>query len=244
MPPDSSMMKRMMQRVANSLGYEVRRLHAATDNDPFLFARGLIQSMEPMVFDVGAHDGETARRLRQLFPEARIHCFEPFPDSFALLERATHGDPRTDIHRVGLADSRGTAMMNLNASSATNSLLRTDPRATETWGAGLVDTVGTIAIPTATLDDFCDERGIDRIDLLKLDTQGSELGGSARMLARQAVGVLVFELITASTYAGQRSPSEYFALLESHGYALSGVFSPIYRSGVLAQCDVAFTPRR
>lgn len=240
-------MKQLLQRLANSLGYEVRRLHAGAENDPFPFARGLIRTAEPVVFDVGAHDGETAMRLRGLFPMARIHCFEPFPDSCALLERATHGDPRTTIHRLGLSDARGTAMMNLNASTATNSLLRTDPRASETWGAGLVDTVGAIEITTTTLDDFCEECGIERIDLLKIDTQGSEyavLAGASRLLSRQAVAVLVFELITADTYAGQRAPSEYFALLESRGYAFSGVFSPIYRGGVLAQCDVAFTPRR
>lgn len=62
------------------------------------------------------------------------------------------------------------------------------------------------------------------------------------MLSRQAVAVLVFELITATTYEQQRLPSEYFALLESRGYAFSGVFRPIYRRGLLAQCDVAFTP--
>ena len=241
------MMKRMMQRVANSLGYEVRKLHAATESDPFLFARGLIHAEEPVVFDVGAHDGETAIRLRRLFPTARIHCFEPFPDSFNLLEHATRADRRTAIHRLGLSDAAGTATMNLNASTATNSLLRTDPRASETWGDGLVDTVGAIEITTTTLDDFCDDRGIGHVDLLKIDTQGSEfavLGGASRLLSRQGVNVLVFEMITASTYAGQRAPSEYFALLESRGYAFSGVFSPIYRSGVLAQCDVAFTPRR
>jgi hypothetical protein len=31
--------------------------------------------------------------------------------------------------------------------------------------------------------------------------------------------------------------------MESHGYVFSGVFSPMYRQGLLAQCDVAFTLR-
>jgi FkbM family methyltransferase len=240
-------MKHLLQRLANSLGYEFRRLHTAAENDAVLFARGLIHAPKPVVFDVGAHDGETAKRLRQLFPAARIHCFEPFPDSCILLEQATNGDHDTSIHRVGLSNRQGTATMNCNASTATNSLLGTDPRARETWGEGLLDTGGTIEIPITTLDDFCEGEGIERIDLLKIDTQGAEyavLEGAARLLTRQAVAVLVFEMITASTYAGQRSPSEYFTLLQSHGYGFTGVFSPIYRNGLLAQCDVAFTPPR
>jgi hypothetical protein len=89
-------------------------------------------------------------------------------------------------------------------------------------------------------------RHMDRVDLLKIDAQGAEynaLEGAADILSRRAVAVLLFELITATTYEQQRLPSEYFALLESRGYVFSGVFSPIYRRGLLAQCDVAFASR-
>ena len=109
-----------------------------------------------------------------------------------------------------------------------------------------MDTNARIEVRTTTLDAFCVAESIDRVDLLKIDTQGAEfavLRGADGMLSRRAISVLVFEMITATTYEQQRFPSEYFAMLESRGYVFSGVFSPIYRHGLLAQCDVAFTPR-
>jgi len=239
-------MKRFLQRVANTLGYECRRIAAGDEGDPFIFARGLIRSSKPMLFDVGAHPGPTATRLRELFPSAVIHCFEPFPDSYTLLENATVGDAGVWRHRLCLSDRTGIATMNCNASTATNSLLETDRRAAATWGEGLLNTSSKIEVRTTTLDAFCDEEAIERVDLLKIDTQGAEydvLEGAATMLSNRSVAVLVFELITATTYEQQRLPSDYFALLESHGYAFSGVFSAMYRQGLLAQCDVAFTPR-
>jgi FkbM family methyltransferase len=240
------MMKRFLQRMANSLGYECRRIAADDDQDPFVFAQKLIQASQPVVFDVGAHHGQTALRLLELFPSARVHCFEPFPESYAQLEIATQADTRVRRHRVCLSDRTGAAMMNCNTSTATNSLLETDRQAAATWGQGLLETDTRIEVPTTTLDEFCPSESISHVDLLKIDTQGAEyavLKGAAGMLTRRAVTVLVFEMITAATYAQQRLPSEYFALLESRGYVFSGVFSPMYRHGLLAQCDVAFTLR-
>lgn len=237
-------MKRFLQSMANSLGYEFRRISADDDQDPFVFAQRLIQASQPVVFDVGAHHGQTASRLLELFPSATVHCFEPFPESYALLELATRTDARVRRHCVCLSDLTGAAMMNCNASTATNSLLETDRRAAATWGEGLLDTDMRIEVRTTTIDAFCSAESIGHVDLLKIDTQGAEyavLEGAAEMLTRRAVTVLVFEMITAPTYAQQRLPSEYFTLLESRGYVFSGVFSPIYRHGLLAQCDVAFT---
>ena len=41
----------------------------------------------PVVFDVGAHVGESVLFLRRLFPASVIHSFEPSIDSFSTLER-------------------------------------------------------------------------------------------------------------------------------------------------------------
>jgi len=232
--------------MVNAFGYECRRISAGNDDDPFVFAKPFVQVPHPVLLDVGAHHGQTATRLRELFPSAIIHCFEPFPESYALLERATEADPRVRRHRLCLSDRTGTATMNCNVSTATNSLLETDRRASATWGEGLLDTSDRIQVATTTLDAFCGAESIDRVNLLKIDTQGAEyevLRGAASMLSRRAIDVLVFEMITAQTYHQQRSPAEYFSLMESSGYVFSGVFSPIYRRGLLAQCDVAFTPR-
>lgn len=40
----------------------------------------------PVIVDIGANSGLFALRLKQLYPSARIACYEPFPPNFAQLE--------------------------------------------------------------------------------------------------------------------------------------------------------------
>ena len=40
----------------------------------------------PFVVDIGANSGLFALRLKQLYPSAKIACYEPFPPNFAQLE--------------------------------------------------------------------------------------------------------------------------------------------------------------
>ena len=51
-------------------------------------------------------------------------------------------------------------------------------------------------VTTTTIDDYCAEHGISRIDLLKLDIEGHELdalAGASTMCGRQAIGMVMFE---------------------------------------------------
>ena len=60
--------------------------------------------------DVGAHAGEYAICARAAFgPRATLHCFEPQPETFAVLERRMGTDPRTICHRLALGDEAGAA---------------------------------------------------------------------------------------------------------------------------------------
>src|SRR5262249_13415729 len=107
-----------------------------------------------VVFDVGAHHGETARTYRDLFPNATIHCFEPSRESFEVLA-ATATELGACAHNVALDERAGEAVLNANSFEQTNSLLATAPKAGEVWPGGWVDTVGQVRVRTTTLDEFC-----------------------------------------------------------------------------------------
>ena len=94
----------------------------------------------------------------------------------------------------------------MNASSPTNSLLETDDSAALSWGKGLLETAATINVEAATVDEFCRKRQIESIDILKIDTQGTELEilkGAAGMLSGGRIRVIYNEMILAPTYKGQ-----------------------------------------
>ena len=213
--------------------------------DAFSEQARLLRTRPPtVVFDVGAHHGETARAYRALFPTAIVHCFEPFPASFAVLEATAAELTGVRVHNVALSDASGEAVFHSNCSAPTNSLLPTAPAAGAVWGEGLVNTVAEVRVRTATLDEFCRAHAIEAIDLLKLDVQGAEprvLEGGAGMLCARRVRRIYTEIITLPTYVGQRELDEFLRLMRGYGMELFNLFNlSLTPAGQLRQVDAIF----
>lgn len=223
-----------------SLGRAFGLRRSRPRDEAFAVQRRLVGSTAGTILDVGAHVGETARRYRALFPSAQIHCFEPFPQSFVALRTALAGDSGVQVHSVALGSSPGNAVLHVNRSSATNSLLASDTRAASYWGSGLLDTDTTVEVSVTTIDRFCAERSLDHVDILKLDVQGGEydvLKGASALLAAQRIDLVYMEMITAPTYVGQHDLHDYLGLFRSHGYALFDFYNPVRKNGRLLQTD-------
>src|SRR5215813_3127897 len=115
-------MARLFRRTVRKLLTHTRWGRQRKSRDPFFVTQKLIQAPAPVIFDVGAHVGETAAHYRSLFPGALIHSFEPFPGSFAKLSAAFGADPRVVPHNAAVSDKTGTATFRVNRASVTNSL--------------------------------------------------------------------------------------------------------------------------
>lgn len=70
-----------------ALGYDVHRLASGDPGrDPFVDTRRLVPPQRCVtIFDVGANAGQTIQRLREIFPQATIHAFEPGNNAFKAL---------------------------------------------------------------------------------------------------------------------------------------------------------------
>ena len=77
-----------------------------------------------------------------------------------------------------------------------------------------------------TLDRYCAERGITRIDFMKVDVDGYDYQviAGARNILRQSNATLLCELHAPSLIAHGSSVAEYIALLSDLGYSRSEVF--------------------
>jgi FkbM family methyltransferase len=225
-----------LRTLARALGLRSKR----RDDEAFAIQRRLVRSERAVIADVGAHVGQTAKSYRTLFPQATIHSFEPFPASFDTLARTLEGDPGAHAHALALGAAPGRGSLNVNRSSATNSLLPSDARAHSYWGRDLLDTNSTIDVRITTLDVFCAEQSIPHLDILKLDVQGSEfevLTGAAGLLQRQAIDLVYMEMITAPTYVGQHDLHDYLGLARSYGYVLFDFYNAVRKRGRLLQTD-------
>jgi FkbM family methyltransferase len=235
--------------MARRLRRTVRKLLASTrwgrerkSRDPFFVTKKLIES-PTLIFDVGAHVGETAARYRALFPDALIHSFEPSPESFKKLAEAFTADPRVVPHNFAVSEQTGSAKFRVNRASVTNSLLESDRRGDDYWGSNLLDTDSEIVVQTLALDDFCRAERIEHVDVLKIDVQGAEyavLAGARGLLERRAIGLIYLEMIMAPSYVGQRKYHYYLTLLDGFGYELFDLFNLGRRDGRLIQSDGIF----
>lgn len=179
-------MKRRIRSLIGQAGLDVQLLR----NVPFGVrwehdVRGLMGSptTPPTFVDVGANVGQTAQRLVEVFPNSMIYSFEPVPQAFARLQKNTAHLPQVECINVALGNEPGEAS------------ITTDRDGQNTLIAG-VSSAGSVIARVSTLDDFCADRNIQRVDLLKIDTEGFEtfvLNGASRMLSKGQIDFVVAE---------------------------------------------------
>ena len=147
-------------------------------------------------------------------------------------------------HKIAFSDKTGKSVINSNNFPPTNSLLETiTPGAAFHWKRSLFETFSREEVVTNTVDKFCEDNGIDHIDIMKIDVQGMEyrvLEGARKMLYDQKISLIYFEVITVPTYIGQRSLKDYFNLLDSLGYEFINFYNPISNKKRLLQADILF----
>ena len=195
----------------------------------------VVRSDAPLVLDVGAHEGQSNRMFRRLFPRATIWSFEPDPDTFARLSAAVDIASPGGCERLALADRDGAATFHRNPISHTSSLLARSAASRDSIdlararaaGAPAEPTSERFEVPVRRLDGWCGERGVTGVDLLKIDVQGAEvavLAGAAGVLP--ATATVAVEISFFDLYERSSSFLEVEALLRPHGldlYALAEV---------------------
>jgi FkbM family methyltransferase len=204
--------------------------------------------MPRMIFDVGACRGEMARDFLRRYPGTRLVAFEPEPENarHALEVLAPHRD-RATLEAFALSDRSGTVRFHVNSHHGTHSLHEIGA---QRYWAGHAEARDTIEVRTATLDDYCAQNGIHEIDILKLDTQGSELSilrGASLLLSTGRIAMIRCEVEIYPLYSDQPLFHDILAWLNRFGYKLAGVHDPYYHAKnpvVLCWFDATFVAPR
>ncbi len=241
------MTKKLLRKLLGTIGYSIQRKGGIlAEADPFAVMQRLcVDKIEPVIFDVGAHHGETALWFRRILPNSTIYCFEPFPESYNALSLAVGSDPKIKPFNYGLAAINGIHKFHSNESSATNSLLPAHVNGPLVWGEGLLNLKGIQNCSFKMLDCVLQELSIASIDILKLDVQGAEplvLEGAAGACAKRSIGIVYAEIILQDTYVGQKRFDEVLSCFHDAGFSLYNIFNLVSTSnGSLCQLDAIFT---
>lgn len=170
------------------------------------------------ILDVGANDGAMAAAALAAFPEARVIGFEPHPATFERLCKGMAGETRFTGENIALGRETGEVSMFMYDTSTINSLVpdapfavRFDQRSTE------------IKVACTTLDAYCAAKGIDAVDVLKIDTEGfdaSVLDGARTLLQRHAIKFVELEFNDIHPKSGTTGGSlaHLDAILRPYGF--------------------------
>lgn len=171
------------------------------------------------VIDVGAWIGQTVNGYRRLYPKAQIHAFEPQPRQFDRLVRRFAGASDTTIWSMAMSNWTGTQTLHVTEPGYETSLLEPTSEYLATGICRRQD----VRVTTTALDTFCQQQGIDRIDVLKMDVQGNELRvlqGARGLFDRDCVGLVFAELNFCHKYEGQCWWYDVGAWLAGYGFEL------------------------
>jgi FkbM family methyltransferase len=175
------------------------------------------------VFDVGANVGDWAKLALGINPSMTLHCFEPSKATFARLT-ANAFPANVSCHNIGFgSEPAEKELFVFEDGSGMNSLYQRTGLE-DGWSIAPPSRSETVRIET--LDAFCGARGIGRIDFLKMDVEGHEIGvleGARGLLGRGAIGVVQFE------YGGCNIDSrtfikDFFEVFGRHSYTLHKIF--------------------
>lgn len=121
-----------------------------------------------IVFDIGANIGLYTLYLNKRFKSIYTYSFEPIPQTFDFLNKNIKlNGINTNIYNIGLSNVNDTVEFYFNhAETAASSMknLRENNETTE-----------LVKCKIRKLDDFVKEADINRVDFIKVDTEGSEL---------------------------------------------------------------------
>ena len=235
-------MEALIKKLARYFGVDVRRYRPQTSDDARVQALLSFNRINT-IFDVGAHVGQYARKIRSEGYKGKIVSFEPLSDAYSQLLLNSSKDPDwTVAPRAVIGDEDGEIDINISENSLSSSIMpmlqsHIDAHpssrylATEKAAMSRLDTIASHYLSTTTSA------------YLKIDTQGAEskvLDGARQTLAR--IKGIQIELSFVPLYEGQPLFLDIVNRLLDLGFDIHGIL-PMFidqKSGRLLQADGIF----
>jgi FkbM family methyltransferase len=204
--------------------------------DAYADMRKLAATERPLVFDIGANRGQTIGHFRDAFAQPVIHAFEPDRDTFSALQRRCAGIPDLHLNNTALGARAESRTFLENTRDDMSSFLEPS---VDAWG----ETAGRYPVDVSTVDDYCAAHGIERIDILKSDTQGFDLDvlrGAQRMIDNGAIRLIFMEITFSDMYKGSPRFDEIYAFLADRRFKLVSFYDFYYQRGRAGWTDALF----
>jgi FkbM family methyltransferase len=203
------------------------------------------------IFDVGANKGDFSVYSQQYFPNSTCYAFEPSTQVYEKLIDRVKNNNSIICNKLALNNVSGVFPFTKDK-NVYNSLVlpkssdientqkdKLDVRMRALSGEGfeLED------VETTTIDSFCSKNEIEKIDILKIDTEGFDLNviqGSAQMMGNQKIDIIYSELSLAKDVNKFSSFYDVIYLLWLYNYEVFRVYDQASVDGKLRRANVVF----
>ena len=142
----------------------------------------LLETNQPLIIDVGANVGQTAKDIYKIFPKAKVISYEPAKETFkSLMKVSTPKQGEFIPVNAGLGKAPDLLHLYTYDKSDLNSFLPINE-------FDNFQETGLEECQILTLDNEFNRLNIEYIDVLKIDTQGYELDvlkGAKKILERK-----------------------------------------------------------
>jgi FkbM family methyltransferase len=183
----------------------------------------LLAELRPgdVFIDVGAHIGMYALpAARRVGRTGRVFAFEPSLDTAACLEQNASRNDIENLVIVATALGAAPGTAELRASDSSN-YLPEDAAVRSLHGEGPV----LARVPVTSFDEWARTEGVNRIDAVKIDVEGSEhnvLRGMRSSLDALRPRILIVEIVAAHLRRAHVTPQMLAEELDALGYHTEG----------------------
>lgn len=232
--------KEFINRYLRPLGYEMHKTRNESKDWEWLKDYSIAT-----VLDVGANEGQFARKLLGVLPHATIYAFEPLRDCYQRLCKQFTGVANLKAFNCALGDVDGETVINKDTFAPSSSLLPMTFTHKEAFPYTGESSHEKISI--RTLNGLLPELTLMPEILLKIDVQGFEdkvLQGMAGVLPKMRI--IIVETSFVELYEGQMLFDGLYEKLRATGFRFIGAFDPVRdpRNGKILQADSVFLQDR
>jgi FkbM family methyltransferase len=191
----------MLEPVATS-PWDFERAHAD------VFFQEYTPEAGDVIVDLGAGMGSELDLMSRLVgPAGAVYAVEADPQTYRCLElrRELNGLANALPIHAAISDRVGEAMIGSEGHHLGHRVVEDGPGH---------------RVPATTLDALVAEHGISRIDLLKVNVEGSEAAAFQGM--RESIGLVRHVAVSCHDFMGRPTGAAVRAFLAAHGFALSG----------------------
>jgi FkbM family methyltransferase len=227
------MINRLIKNCLNIFGYNLRKIKKKDFDLSFdqILKKNLPRN--PVIFDIGANKGQSIEKYLKLFEKPIIHSFEPIDEEIVLLKEKYKNYDNIYLNNYALGEKIEEKNFNIAVKSDNSSFnnfslntewLKVRSEQNNTTQEQYVKKI--VKVRVSTLDNYVKNKNIEKIDLVKIDTQGYEdkiLEGSLETIKNGLINIIQTEIMFDNNYQKSFNFIDIEKYIVPHNFRLVGI---------------------